>query len=635
MSHSTLRDNDAVVLFGFPAREGLTVSNSIADLGLQMLRAKPSALNWICLPDIIQTRFAMFKACLPQFAWASWKGEPCSSKGGGFLVRWSEVEGKQIPFSRPSVVLSWIAPPPSETLETLRNELSVQETVSGGKTAFLYKPKDWSDYDAVKKYKVNIRATAPVETLAVKSVIASRAIIASITTLIFAIRYPAFADNDHETAFNIGKEVTPNSDGQMDVDGTEESRLERITVRAPGSFADLANQNIPSWVIDYTGLPDGNTFFDISKNADQIPQNDGLWFPYLDVLPLYDEKTVPQFIREVIPLSFGDDLDECFRTVNELVAEWGCIHKTEFGNEVSHLVTVIKISLAAQARPIPCFRHGRYAGCVLLGAGYTLELNERRYRPVSFTELRQAIEGSDTHTAALHEIAKLTGNKDQAKQVKECKTMLELRNVLISSWTKSKDSADLLRQAQSLNFGENQWPINITTISKALRSIRDQNFSLKIADAAEYPIHHSTVLSTDTVELVLSCFGALAPSFRIPGGKEFDLGDEMEFAVSNPGGTRKETRKLVRIAVRQKPLAQAVSDLKEVRDKKTIMNPIVAPRIRQSQQNMDKFFTGEEGKLLRAVLQEFAEISRGQKRKAGDVEGSSKKIRSALEDDGW
>jgi hypothetical protein len=642
MASSVLRESPGILLLAHRNTSKSRVGDKAQALGLNYLRSEVGNVRVYSVLDLVQPRYVMFKACLPQFAFASYFNTNCYSFGGTYGVDYGTVGKDIIPFTPPPLILCWGNDIPTETLEKVRNTLTVTEGVSGGHPALEWRPSNWEDINKIKTLKSNILATAPVNFVNIKAFISARALLSVLTAHVHAMRYPAFQDSEHKSSFALGKLLegidVDNLDKLMDTDDFKKEGFELAS--APGAFRDLKYQAVPLWKIDYTGLPSPLTHIKLDDANAKIPPGDGLWFPYFSFLHNFDTDVVPWYIRDYAVRNFGDEIDDCLSVVNEVCGDWGMIGKTEFGKEISHFVKVFRLGLDSQARVIPCFRKSHYEGSIMLGTGYTISLEEKLYRPVTESELRSFIVKSDVHSIALDFIAGKMGNAEQTANVKACDSMLKLRNTLLASWTKEKDKTDIVNMAAFLNFHEDKWPINLTTLQRALNAISDPDFSLGTAKPKEYPIHSSRVLCTDTNEVVWSCFGTYAPSFRIPGGRLFHLSEDMTFEVVSSRG-KKDTKQIVRIAVRAKELDDAVDDLAKMLEEKSIENPVVMPRVRVSQENMDKIFAGDSGRELLGSLRSCVGISNsGKKRKNDDLgaqeAGSSKKQRKGVLDlSGW
>lgn len=647
MASQTLREDPAVCLLAFPNRDSKGISKDAQHMGLNYLKAEVSSVKVMSVLDLVQPRYALFKAFFPAFVWSSVYNKPTLSAGQNFRVSVDDMLAIRslMPLKPPPVIIAWSDDIPAETFEKVRNTIVVTETSSGGKPAFEYRPSSWNEIDKVKGLGANILATANIGFCNIKTFLSCKSIIASLTAAFHAIRYPAFEDHEHKSGFMIGDfasetiDVDDSDSKDFKADYYTASEFEKAS--APADFDDLALQNVPLWKISYTNLPDALPYINIDDASVKLPPGEGLWFPYYAFLNKYDTEQLPSFLRKYMVNSLGTTVDASIASAVDLCADWGVIGKTDTGKEISHMVKCLEIALESQARPIAVFRREVYQGTVLKGTGFTLIMNGVMKRPVSELNLHNAIERSDGHAAAIRLIGGKMGNKEQTAQVTKVSSMLELRNVLLAGWTKERDREEILKAAAYLNFREKKWSSNLSTVQFALKSIADPNFVMSSAPIDRFPLHHSMLFETDTLACVWSCFGDYAPSFRVPGGATKHLAEDMTFDVTDRKGV-KQTKKLVRIAVRSKELVDAIEDLRAVQKEQSIMNPIALPKVRVSSENMDKLYTGKDGTELLGSLREFVGLSASGKsqgkRRAEDLLdiGSSKRIKGGAVDlSGW
>jgi len=463
-----------------------------------------------------------------------------------------------------------------------------------------------------------------VNEINIKAMIRLRHTIAIFSSFLHTHKYPAFTDREHLN------EVTPALGGRvsgdpMTVDG---EKIYDSKPEAPFGNKDIAVKKMAYMTIDYTkdttfkGI---DPWLDFSVDYEKIPNAEGLWLPYISALANHDTDKVPDVIEKYFLRTLGETLEDCILEMREMRGEWGMIGKTDSGKEISHFAAALDLAISGQARVVPCFRLGRYVGSILSGGGYSIDVCEKSYRPVDHGDLVKAIKGSDMHTLALASMSRLMGSEVLRKEFNTAATsMLSLRNFMIDTWAQEKNKGELLRHAAYLMFPDSKpWAINESTIANAFEKITDPNFTLKTALPRDFPVHYSMIFEMDTLSVVWSCFGGMAPTFRIPGGHQFDLKEEMVFDQKAKDG-KITKRNLVRIAVRNVILPKAIADLKIVQSEKTILNPLSAPKVRASAQNQDRIFTEERGKLLMAALRQFCGIQldkKGKKRAREDDDG--------------
>lgn len=645
MASKALRENPLVVLLGHPNPKDVKVSQEVENLGLNLLRAEPSSLVIHTYPDHIQPRYGDYSRIIHVFMKALELDKAIPSNSGPHSFPWTKASDN-LPFDTIPLTMAWATEPPAEVIEQIRNRLTVSEGTSGGKPSIIYKPADWDLYDGIKAYKSNIRATAPIESINIKAMIAARAVLQLFSTFLKTHKYPAFIDDEHVGEFETigwaarGPQSSPTAD-EMEEDDPSAHLMTAEPWAPPFAQKTLEAEARINVVHPPTKLPTSPAWVDVTTNLDDIPSGNGLWFPYFSVLAQYDTKTILRVIDRYFKFSLGDDIESCLDALRILDGDVAMFCQTEVGKQVTHLAIVIEMALDAQAQVIPLFRGKQYIGSVLRGAGFTVDCQKKAYRPGKFDELKLAIGETDISLISLREIAKIVaGGPDVTKSIIEARSFLQLRGVLLDQKYKEGDKERILKLASSVTYSQPNWTVNLDTITFALSKLRDTNFFLGTT-ATQFPIHHSHVLTKDTVATIWSCFGSYAPSFRVPGGREFDLSEDMEIDVVDKRGNKKKQR-VVRIAVRLKTLEQAIADLKETMEKKTIVNPMVMPKVKVSQVHTDKTFEGDRGKELLAVLRDAFDIAhnvkgKGKKHGLEDGEEPARKRanKGALSTDDW
>jgi hypothetical protein len=330
----------------------------------------------------------------------------------------------------------------------------------------------------------------------------------------------------------------------------------------------------------------------------------------------------------------GDTTEEIIEGLREFRSAWGNIHRTTTGVMLSFLAICIRVALQAQARVYPIFESGSFVGVVLSGSAFTIDLEGTVYRPVSRETLSPVIALADSHAIALVAISKKAGNDAQQKRVLASTSMVELREILRAVWTIEMAKDDVLRLAKGLRFKKTDapWGINVNTLTKALTLITQPALPLE----SNLPLHNSMLFESDRTKVVWSCFGGMAPSFRIPGGRPMSLTGPMTVPQRGAGGKKVDDIHVSKVACRNVILEVAIRDLKEMMDLKEILNPFGTPNQKASQMNQDRFFSGDDGKAIIALLRSScgvsaADLSTG-KRKAQEVEesGAKKQKRGAF-----
>ncbi|QPB44667.1 hypothetical protein [Tulasnella ambivirus 2] len=640
-------ENDAIVLLGHTPKEDQTINEHIRNLGLKLLRARPSDVALMGTPDYHQLRYGLFKHFFHAFMLGSvdvlvtstFQAQTAQLKWDMFMPK---TFGVVIPPITPATIcLSFPVEVSDEVWSSLRENQKAGKKLDGrvdegtttdGKRALYFTPKDWYSYDKTFQGNgCNLTAACPYNTVNPLAWSTLKNILVAVFAGIHAIRYPAWKDAAQVGEFGDKliteapkRQIASADKPDMLVDAED---YEIAEIELSGDHQSVKTNRLDNQAIDYTELPEGITFIDLDL-PDQIPSDcHGLYFPYFAALADYDHKPVTDFLRNYCKLSFGSTKEASLRALGLILSDWkGISCNTDTGKELSHIATVLNLALEVQGRPLPLFRRGRYVGCILQGFAFTIKYKDTFIRPVGPQTIRQAVERTDLHHAALEDIAGKVVMTGRAADVMACKSMLELAVVLKKLGIAVTDVEEVKRLAGMLNFGEKHWVPSLPNLQKALRMCSAPNFTIQGQLKEEaIPIHPTRLFSTDQVDIVWSCFGPTAPSFRVPRAPRFELAKDMIFHAGGKG--KGIDQRLVRIFVRQKELDIAVEDIKWVLREKCIENPVAAPTGKASQMNMDRSYSGANGTALMASLRLAAGINLtdSKKRSSDEASGSASK----------
>lgn len=291
----------------------------------------------------------------------------------------------------------------------------------------------------------------------------------------------------------------------------------------------------------------------------------------------------------------------------------------------------MEIAIEGQARAIPFWSAGVYRGTIIHGTGWSSSWDGNTVTAVPYANLQDGIKTGDAHLEAIHQIINSTGEEVGTKVtlIETTKTMNQLRKVVRAAWTKDRNIEVIVKQwGPRLNFGERSWAVNLDTLSRALSILQGKPSVDTLDNIIDLPLHYSQLMSDDVIAVVWSCFGGMAPSFKIPHGRPMKLDGAMKVEIT--GKNREKTvQDVSKVSVRNVILTQSIADIKWVIDEKMIINPWGQGQIRASQNNQDRFFSGKEAQQLIAALRTACGVTAitGEKKRKGDAgdAGPSKK----------
>jgi len=248
--------------------------------------------------------------------------------------------------------------------------------------------------------------------------------------------------------------------------------------------------------------------------------------------------------------------------LNDLRSSWGILKETTMGKETSHIFKCIDIALRSQATVFPVFTSTqRYEGCVMWGAGYTLNVGTELYTPVNYNELLKQVKDNSMHSKALSDIKQaLAGETLEIQEsLDTCMNIRELASIVQGCKLDVISQKEIVSAANRLCYENRYWSCQTGFVKEAfnLYDLLDEGETIP----KDVPMHPSMLFSTDKDEMVLSAFGYQAPTFLIPNGRLIKLDSRMR-DEDIPSS----------FYMRPIELSKAVSDMKYVREQKSITN---------------------------------------------------------------
>jgi hypothetical protein len=630
--------SDVIIHLGARPESGQTVSEELKDQGINLLRLQPSQVNWHGTPVVHQPNFTLYRGSLPLFIESAICGKP-------ILPSWDPYQelaytGDVLPIPTPSLTVSWPFPIADEVRAGLR-QVGFKDTVLRGKPGMIHNNPSKSVVIAAKDTKASEVSPAPENCMNIKSFRFLVVITRILAAFLHLHQYPAFIDEDHVEEFTKHTEFdlvgisflfpydcsrtyqnAPKKKGKGKATGTEDVEMDEGDTEDKG-------RNFKLHVNLQTDFED----FNIVYSDTAYPSGCGLFIAYNALLAKFDNKTVPSVIRQFFYGCLGSSEQEAHELFAEIQEAWGVLYKSDWGNIYSHLFFCVRLALTLQTRLCPFIVNGNYCGVFLMGAGFSLMINGITYTPASKEAVDNALKQAAPHSNALWRIFRRLGFPDDTSRedaFKACDRMFKLKSyveVLNSGGTMAQEA--ILKDAAFLNFDKDRsLDINAASIALVLDFITDANKDLHLLPY----MHHSMLLTQDRMEIAWSAFGNMAPSFRVPGGKQMML--NQAFRVTSTAMKKKEGtqahRDVTKIAAAVVPLPLAIKHLKEVIQFKQVLNPFGNAIVNISNANVNKTFDGESCSKILDGLRKMCNVtvssgSGGTKRRQDGEEGPKKK----------
>lgn len=514
------------IYFGFPASNRLNsgVSPRVQDRGLNLLKAKPCDISVNIFVAVHQVAYSSYIANLPAFMYATSVKKRILIGTCGYPLR---KPTKNIPWTFPPVTYSFSKKPNDRQLA----DIHLHSTEIKGRKSnptFIMDAPNLTKIRSLVSMEVNEmtpHANGTINIRALKSVY----VIQSITShFLLTHVYPAFrhaSDQDEAPSnFDVQRkrrkvadssyvECMANPDSHLE-DMEEDDDAEKEEGEVPGSE--------PGNVQLKYAKPTTTAAKNVWGSVKDVPNSDGIFVPYVSELAVVDTMTVPDVVSRYFMRCLASESNDMFLQMHELRSAWGLISKTDLGKEITHIYKCIEVALRAQASIYPVYNDTIYEGTVICGAGYTLNIGDKVYVPLSYEKLQDEVSEASSHTKAINGIMLYLTEGDDADRVKDCTTMRQLSEVVKEVELDVVDRQSIIKHAYNLHFPNTYWSTSVTNTQAMLHHLISEK---ELPD--DMPMNPKYLFSVDRVELVLSAFGHSAPSFMIPNGPKcgFQMAD--------------------------------------------------------------------------------------------------------------
>lgn len=373
--------------------------------------------------------------------------------------------------------------------------------------------------------------------------------------------------------------------------------------------------------------------------ASSIPNGVGFCLPYEVDLSLPDYRIIPAVVSRYFMGLLGETADEAQEVFDSLKGSWGSICRTELGFELAHIYWCIAFAIESKSQILAVVpSSGKYAGCVVIGEGYQVDIRGRLLEPCIRSDLVSAFETLSPHDGALSKIywnLTYTDGQGRIADREACKSIQDLRRDLLVHPPRLDKVHEIENLAMQLSFpGMEPYaptPYNISVIMNAIANPQ--------TDESKFPLYPKCVADDRREFRLLSAFGSYGPSFLVPGGKLMMLDRPFEVSTGKKAGGG-DARIVTKIGFIMKPLEQAYTDITRVKEIKGVHNPCGSNVMgRTSSSSLIRVAETENASSIIHALRTYsgtsiAEAVAGKKRTRdeGNTGSGSKKQRL---DDGW
>jgi hypothetical protein len=588
----------------------MRVGHDLEMKGINMLRQSTSTVPILVLPEKVQIGYTVYKGNLPVFMSAYMDDEDKNMMQIYHPIR-------SIPFSDcimlglPAMTVGW-ASARDEMLAAYREENDGQDVVVQGKGAMVFHKVT---PDLVNKLRASncLEQCPAVYNAANISCIPYVMVSLRIATIFMSMQqYPAFRDKEHYENLELmeGLDLEPPADNMSEddehVSGLAADRAKKLRIR---------EEKKKGFPMQYKTALKGLKPFSVQETyLGEIQQGmDGLWFPYVPELANPDTDTVPNVIRKYFFGCLGADEDNAIACFEGLKGAWGLLGKTVWGKALAHIYKLMEVALEAQGMIRLVYDQDIYLGAVVMGAGWKITVNRKRFEPGSSENLKDAIIASGSNVIVLRKIgAKLNLTEAAQANFEKMTSLWAIRSKMMGLRIKPEDHGEIINLAKSLRFMTPYWQPGRPGLEKAAR-LMSETTALNDYNADEdFPIHPTALFSDDRDFVFWSCFGPIVPSFLIPGSPSFDLTKE-DNIVSKKSVERGQKgivkAPVTSISARMVPLELGVEDLKRMKATKAVLNPFNQPKVKRSTVNQYKTWSGSEMGLVVSALRTISGAS--------------------------
>lgn len=567
------------IYFGYPNNKGLEVSPLLKSKNINLLRASPHNVHAIAMPLVKQPGYSSYTSFFPAFMKAQNENTTIPLNRLGYTTNFPV--NSCIGLQNPSLVIDYNGPIPAKHVDTLGTIGFERIKMNKRENIVRFPIVSIEEVRTIRRTSPNLTTPAPAQTVNLESFESWVLFLRVISNFLSTHMYPAFRDAEH-----IPEEIDDLID-LITLKRKATTELRKETKRAKTQRDDPYNGDMQvddaeeGEVIE-TGEPPLDVQLSRAKpihsseskwgSLDEIPNCDGLFFPFIAELCSPDSETVPGLFEQYLFQSLGDTPEKQLERLDRLRRAWGLLSKTPSGDISAHLCKVIRLAIQAQCRVYPIIQDSVYEGCVLLGARFWLGINGTVYRPLTFSKLQSELGGFSTHNRTLVEIAREAGLNEE--MIGHCKSMRKLRSKLLAKNLKEEQRDNIRKLAVHLHFKERFLGVNSNSLSRII----DEVTKVEDGEDDDLPMHHSALFSNDQIFVALSSFGFQAPSFSIENCPRIEL-----------KGTPPQT-----LVFRQKPLDVACQDWKHMLETKEIRNN---PR-NLSRANRDRSLVGNDKTVI-------------------------------------
>jgi len=512
------------IYFGFDNSRDLKISSSVADKGLNLLKCKPIAFPMFGLRSIVQPGYDTYINCLPSFMKATEKNTKIalSAIGNGTKLPMD----KCMPIELPKVFLM------------IKKSDRIDKVIGSDKRyAELFTRKEGTAYSTdfskdllrIGTHTSVLENTFPVDRhIKPNDAIVVVRVLQMLSSLLLTHKYPAFQDDDATAAQAkpMERETLSYKRTADAANRLEKRKMVRIEGTEYGTFHAFYKDDILSSLnikVEFKKAKPTTSTTPAWGTTSELPQTQGIHFPYDEDLAQPDGDTVPLLIERYLLPCLHDNPESSVAIFSDVVQAWkSTIHRTPFGYEMTHLAKVFLTALPSQARVFPIIHDKAYLGCYLSGSHFSVGIKGIVYKPDSYENNTKELDCYCSNDQVLKRIAVLcSSDKNSQKKIIDVGPHIrKLANHIHKTLTISLETREkIITLASTLRQQEPYKKVNASNLNWAINLLVSS-----VLPAPDQPMSpHSMFSINDHFECVMSAFGSHIPSPEIPSALKWKI----------------------------------------------------------------------------------------------------------------
>jgi hypothetical protein len=310
----------------------------------------------------------------------------------------------------------------------------------------------------------------------------------------------------------------------------------------------------------------------------EVPNLPGRVFPYFDRMNIPDTVTIRSIVSTFFLRNLGENRESQIGQFKLFRNSWERLSKTKQGGELVHMLVGIKLALETQTRLFLVYRDRHYAGFVLLGALWSVTVDNIVYNWESAEKVQEQAAMMSSHEFAVRAICEvlskcpvMVGNHEGPAVVVgkgEVKSALAMWNKIKERKIEGENEENIKRVLGLVSYTRSYREVHVESLTWLFQSIGNpDDTDLDDDDPLFLPPTFS--LYHDRLFQLLCSFGPDAPSFYNSTGAIFSIpssSKEDPNEVINERGVKA----LPMILVSLKSVQVALQDLNKVLKDKAI-----------------------------------------------------------------